>query len=151
MAFELIRSKVCLSIYHKGRKAGKVRKMKTAEQRKAKSQETLNRIRSGHSKNDNAVIAACAMRGYTDAQPRENVLTFNAWKALGRHVKRGERGIAVSVWYPAAEKIDETTSEIHREYAPMKHATAYVFHISQTEPNEKDQLTLNDIEAKVAA
>ena len=32
-----------------------------------------------------------------DIKPRENVFTFNAWKALGRSVKRGEKGVRVTM------------------------------------------------------
>jgi hypothetical protein len=31
----------------------------------------------------------------SEIQPRENVFTFHAWKALGRSVKRGEHGVRV--------------------------------------------------------
>ena len=61
-----------------------------------------------------------------DIKPRENVFTFNAWRALGRTVKRGEHGVKITTWI---EQTDKKTGE------PYKRATyTTVFHISQTEP-----------------
>ena len=37
-----------------------------------------------------------------DIKPRENVFTFNAWKALGRSVKRGEHGVRVMTFVSVA-------------------------------------------------
>lgn len=61
-----------------------------------------------------------------DIRPRENIFTFNAWRALGRTVKKGEHGVKITTWITAEDK---TTGE------PYKRATyTTVFHISQTEP-----------------
>lgn len=55
--------------------------------------------------------------------PRENVFTFNAWKALGRVVKKGEKGVKV-VTFIRTEK----------EGKPQQYPrVTTVFHISQTE------------------
>lgn len=56
-----------------------------------------------------------------DIIPRENVFTFPAWKALGRIVKKGERGVKI-VTFVSNEKIGKTFPK-----------TTTVFHISQTE------------------
>ena len=58
-----------------------------------------------------------------DIKPRENIFTFNAWKAQGRVVKKGEKGVKV-VTFVSTEK-DGKVSKFPR--------TTTVFHISQTE------------------
>lgn len=70
----------------------------------------------------------------SEIRPRENVFTFNAWKALGRHVRKGEHGVRVITYIPIKTKeLDPTTGEPRMGSRPW-HTT--VFHISQTEPNE---------------
>ena len=57
-----------------------------------------------------------------DILPRENVLTYHAWQAKGRHVRKGEHGVKVTTWIDLPEeqkKICKTTT---------------VFHVSQTDP-----------------
>ena len=63
--------------------------------------------------------------------PQQNVFRFNAWRALGRTVKRGEHGVRLTVWGPIGKvEIDPTTGEKKpRKCGPV---TAYVFHVSQT-------------------
>lgn len=61
--------------------------------------------------------------------PRENVFTFNAWKAKGRYVRKGESGVKVVTWIPC-QKADTETGEIVSYKKPH---TTTVFHISQTE------------------
>lgn len=78
--------------------------------------------------NYEAIYAGFQSKGIPADQiiPRENIFTFNAWRALGRTVKRGEHGIKITTWIQAEDK---TTGE------PYKRATfTTVFHISQTEP-----------------
>jgi hypothetical protein len=56
-------------------------------------QEALARAVSGQSfTNFPAIFAGFAAKGIPESEikPRENVFTFNAWKALGRVVRRGE-------------------------------------------------------------
>lgn len=68
-----------------------------------------------------------------DILPRENVFTFNAWKALGRFVRKGEKGVAVVSWIPTKRKErDPSTGEV-AEVEATRPVTAYVFHVSQTE------------------
>jgi hypothetical protein len=43
--------------------------------------------------NDLAVILAFEAEGLTDVRPRENVFTFNAWKACGRSVLAGQKSV----------------------------------------------------------
>lgn len=63
--------------------------------------------------------------------PRENVFTFNAWRALGRTVRRGEHGVKVLTFIERAGKeTDKDTGE--RKMIRLAWTTT-VFHISQTE------------------
>lgn len=62
-------------------------------------------------------------------QPRQNVFTFNAWRALGRTVRRGEHGVQVVTWITCS-KTDKETGEVTGFRRPK---TTTVFHISQTE------------------
>jgi hypothetical protein len=73
----------------------------------------------------------------SDIKPRENVLTFHAWKALGRSVKRGEHGVKVVAFIPCERTVrDPQTGEEKIEGFRRPHTTI-VFHISQTEPTSE--------------
>jgi len=61
-----------------------------------------------------------------DIQPRENVFTFNAWKAKGRVVKKGEHGVKVVTFIPVKDKKDPDKVIGKRPW------TSTVFHITQT-------------------
>lgn len=64
-----------------------------------------------------------------EIKPRENVFTFNAWKALGRVVKRGQHGVKVVTVIECTKKDENTGLEL-----PVKKPNrTTVFHISQTE------------------
>lgn len=78
--------------------------------------------------NYSAIFNGFAAMGIDDVQPRENVLTFKAWIALGRVVKKGQHGVKVVTFVPMAKKLDDGDTKGFR--APR---TTTVFHISQTE------------------
>jgi antirestriction protein ArdC len=67
-------------------------------------------------------------------QPRANVFTFQAWKALGRHVRKGEHGVRVLTYIETAREVqlEDGTTEKRASRRPW---TTTVFHVSQTEPN----------------
>lgn len=65
-------------------------------------------------------------------QPRENVFTYNAWMALGRHVRKGQHGVKVVTFVPMTKK-DKATGE---ETTFRRPHTTTVFHVSQTDANE---------------
>lgn len=77
--------------------------------------------------NIQTVLAAAAERGIHDAEPGVNVLTFEAWKGLGRYVRKGEKALAKLVtWVPIRDKeTGEQTGKFPK--------TVAVFHINQTE------------------
>ena len=117
-------------IQTEGRKATA---MKTQEQ----YQEALSRAASGITmSNYPAIFAGFAQMGIPESEikPRENIFTYNAWKALGRHVKKGQHGVKV-VTFIDVTKEDKETGEKDTHSRPW-HTT--VFHISQTDPDNGD-------------
>ena len=95
--------------------------MKTEQQ-----QDSLNRARTGNSMlNYQAILAGFSARGIPSSEiiPRENVLTYNAWQAIGRQVKKGEKGVKVISWIKTTDKAGTEK---------MRPISATVFHISQT-------------------
>lgn len=94
--------------------------------------EALTRAVSGQSlANYPGIIEGFTAKGIPAEEiiPRENVFTFNAWKALGRSVKRGEHGVKVFTFAEYTKK-DEVTGEEIRGRRPW---STTVFHVSQTE------------------
>jgi hypothetical protein len=77
---------------------GKVNKMKKHNKNNVVSKtagEALIRAREGKSHyNDSKIISYFTAKGIApaDIKPRENCLTFKAWNALGKVVKKGEHG-----------------------------------------------------------
>lgn len=96
-----------------------------------RQREALGRAQGGQSwSNYPAIFQGFLDKGISEheIQPRVNVFTFNAWKALGRVVCKGEKGIRVLTWIPIETK-DEETDEVTISRRPK---TAIVFHVSQT-------------------
>jgi antirestriction protein ArdC len=97
-------------------------------------QEPLTRAISGQTmSNYPAIYQGFIAKGIpeSDIHPRENVFTFNAWRALGRTVRRGEHGVKVLTF------IDRASKEIDKESGKRKMVrlawSTTVFHVSQTE------------------
>ena len=89
--------------------------------------ESLNRAKNGDSlANFPAIISGFMEKGINANEiiPRVNVFTYNAWKALGRQVNKGEHGVKVVTWIDATDKVTGMPTKLCR------HST--VFHISQT-------------------
>lgn len=107
------------------------RRRLTPEEREQMQRAALERARAPRfGPNLGIVLAECARRGFLDPPPvpGRTVLTFNAWRALGRTVRRGEHGIRIPVVIPTAH--DPETGEPGRRIIK----TAAVFHVSQTDP-----------------
>ncbi len=66
----------------------------------------------------------------SEIKPRENVFTYNAWRALGRQVRRGEHGVKV-LTFVDCQKRDHETGELKERFRRPFSTT--VFHISQTD------------------
>ena len=68
-----------------------------------------------------------------DIKPRENIFTFNAWKALNRRVKQGEHGVKVFVFVQYEKEIvNPETQEVVKIKSGSSPKSTTVFHISQT-------------------
>jgi antirestriction protein ArdC len=97
-------------------------------------QEALTRAISGQTmSNYPAIYQGFIAKGISESEiiPRENVFTFNAWRALGRTVRRGEHGVKVLTFIERAGKeTDKDTGE--RKMIRLAWTTT-VFHVSQTE------------------
>ena len=105
---------------------------KTLHSTEAARQEALARAVSGQSySNFPAIFQGFAAKGIPESEikPRENVFTFDAWKALGRVVRRGEHGVKVVTFIEHTVEDKETG-----EKKPVRRPwTTTVFHVSQTE------------------
>ncbi len=99
-------------------------------------QEALSRATSGLTLTNYPTIYAGFMaKGIPEAeiQPRVNVFTFNAWKALGRNVRKGEHGVHVLTFIDTVkEETNDQTGEVKKRAGSRPWGTT-VFHISQTE------------------
>src|SRR5216684_8891453 len=96
--------------------------------------EALTRAVSGQTmSNYPAIFQGFTAKGISESEirPRENVFTFEAWKALGRYVRKGEHGVKVVTFIETKSKeLDQDTGEARIIRRPW---TTTVFHISQTE------------------
>jgi len=104
----------------------------------ATAAEALRRAQSGEShSNYPAIFSGFLDKGIpeSDIRPRENILTYHAWRAKGRQVKRGEHGVRVVTYIETAEKRDQTTGEVTRKAGRIPKGTT-VFHFSQTKEIE---------------
>lgn len=97
--------------------------------------EALSNARSGQSfSNYPAIYTGFMAKGISesDIRPRENVFTFNAWKALGRVVRKGEKGVMVATIIRTSKEV-EKDGKIETVATSRPWATT-VFHVSQTDP-----------------
>jgi len=97
--------------------------------------EALSRARNGNSLiNLPTIFQGFMEKGIPqhDIVPRVNVLTFHAWKAVGRRVKKGEHGVKVITWIDTKKEVDngDGTKETKHSKRPW---SSTVFHISQTQ------------------
>src|SRR5216684_719758 len=98
-------------------------------------QEALTRAVSGQSfSNFPAIFQGFAAKGIPESEikPRENVFTFDAWRALGRTVRRGEHGVKVVTFIDCRSK--ETDPDTGERKIIRRPWTTTVFHVSQTDP-----------------
>jgi hypothetical protein len=113
--------------------------------REQMQQEALSRAVSGQTlTNWPAIIAGFIAKGIPeqDIRPRENVFTYNAWRALGRQVRRGEHGVRVATFVPVWDKSAQPQNDAdgslperdRRKTGRSRPWSATVFHVSQTDP-----------------
>ncbi len=126
------------------RKGGRRRRL-SQEQRSQIEREALGRARDGASwSNFPAVINGFAAKGIPEAdiEPRVNVFTYHAWRALGRQVRKGEHGVGICTYVAmdgectrcrggGCDKCSGTGQRSGR--IPR---TATVFHVTQTDTRD---------------
>lgn len=96
--------------------------------------EALARAEDGSSeRNYDAIFAGFSAMGIDedDILPRENVLTYNAWIAKGRQVKKGSHGVKVETFI-VMKKTDESAPKGEQDKVFRRPKITTVFHISQT-------------------
>lgn len=96
--------------------------------------EALSRARDGLSAtNYGAIIHGFVDKGIAaeHIEPRVNVFTFAAWKALGRSVRKGEHGVKVLTFIRCDGKVNAETGTLEPGYSRPWSTT--VFHVSQTD------------------
>jgi hypothetical protein len=112
-------------------------------------QEALARIQSMHfCGNDVLVIQVFSEAGIPPEQidPRNNVLTFNAWKAKSRRVAKGAKSIRVTVWIPIRDRNadaepDENGDGEKKKRNGMRPKLTRLFHLCQTVDAEAEKGT----------
>jgi len=72
-----------------------------------------------------------------DIKPRENVFTYNAWRALGRFVRKGEHGIRVTTF--RKDEVEVKKDGVVKTEVKSRPWFATVFHVSQTDPISKPE------------
>jgi len=108
----------------------------TREERMEMEREALSRARSNPSwANFGQVITEFASRGIPASEicPKENVFTYNAWRALGRQVRRGEHGVKILSYCPIESK-EANSDDQEQSVTRLRPVSAVVFHVSQTDP-----------------
>lgn len=95
--------------------------------------EALSRAVNGLSLGNPAIFAGFMAKGIPESEikPRENVFTYNAWRALGRQVRRGEHGVKVVTFIDCQSK--ETDADTGERKTIRRPWTTTVFHVSQTD------------------
>ena len=105
--------------------------MKTLE----RNSESLDRaLNSRAASNYGAILIGFAAKGLLegDIEPRVNVFTYNAWQALGRQVKRGEKGVKIQTWIKGQKENKTSGATDYFSYPKM----TTVLHITQTDKME---------------
>jgi hypothetical protein len=92
--------------------------------------EALSRATTGQSfANYPAIIEGFIAKGIPvdDISPRENVFTYQAWKAKGRQVRKGEHGVRIATMVEMTKGDGEEAERFRRPWFTT------VFHYSQTD------------------
>jgi len=102
-----------------------------------RNDDALSNARNGDSRaNYGAIFEGFEKMGIPagEIQPRVNVYTFAAWKALGRRVSRGQHGVKIHTRIPVkAPAVDSETGEETEATVATRPWVTTVFHVSQTE------------------
>ena len=113
------------------------RRRRTSSETQAMRQEALTRAQTGQSlANWPEIFRYFLAAGIpeVDILPRQNILTYRAWQAKGRQVRKGEKGCKVITCIPIDKK--ETDKKTGEEIivTSLRPWGATVFNVSQTDP-----------------
>ena len=100
-------------------------------------QEALSHAVNGRSVgNYPAIFTGFIAKGIPEAEinPRVNVFTYDAWRALGRQVRKGEHGVKVATIIKTTRKERDEATGQEVERTASRPWTTTVFHVSQTDP-----------------
>jgi hypothetical protein len=92
--------------------------------------EAFSRATQGQSVvNYASIYEGFAEKGIAEAEivPRVNVLTYHAWRAVGRQVRKGEHGVKVFTFITMSKEVDGEVETFKRPKSTT------VFHITQTD------------------
>jgi len=106
--------------------------------------EALDRATNGQAlTNYPAIFEGFLAKGIAEAdiKPRENVFTFQAWKAVGRSVRKGEHGVRIVTFVLCESKQRDPSTGEEKVATYRRPHTTTVFHISQTEERKPDYRT----------
>lgn len=97
-------------------------------------QALMNAIGQSSTANYAAIVDGFVQMGVAleEIKPRENIFTFNAWRALGRVVRKGQHGVRVVTVISCSKKDEHTGDEV----AVKRVRNTTVFHVSQTDAIE---------------
>ena len=126
------------------RKRGRYRRRRRARSEETREEQLARIQASENESNYPAIIEGFKARGIPVDQirPRENVLTYRAWQAKGRQVRKGEKSVKIDVWIEYDKKSDDGKPATDPEGNPVKgrsRRSVAVFHVSQTDPIESDK------------
>lgn len=113
------------------------RKRRSPAERERMAREALARAEENLSEaNYRAIIDGFVAKGIAEAEilPRQNVLTYLAWQAKGRQVRRGEHGVQIFTLLACTRKETDPETNAETEIAVQKRRRTTVFHVSQTDP-----------------
>ena len=96
-------------------------------------QEALDRaVNNSSTANYEEIVKGFMARGIPESEihPRENVFTYNAWRAKGRQVSKGRKGVRITVYVPSYK--DDPDAPGEQKLVGKYRRSASVFHVSQT-------------------
>lgn len=95
-----------------------------------------NALNERSSANYPAILEGFSEKGIPvdEIRPRENVFTYNAWLAMGRQVRRGERGVRIVTWVDAKGRQSEGDGAATERQGFRFARNTTVFHVTQTDP-----------------
>jgi antirestriction protein ArdC len=102
--------------------------------------EALSRAQSGQSMaNWVPIFEGFAAKGIPmeEIKPRENVLTYHAWRAKGRQVRKGEHGVKCLTYVRPKRKGEQAPPDADANTKDKRGLIPWsttVFHESQTDP-----------------